>query len=74
MVFDWEKATQYVQERGWKNVKAGLSQDWRRTSGQIYENGVLNPNHGAYLRSLWATPVLKNMDTGEVVECWKHVR
>ena len=71
MVFDWEKAAQLILKSGAQEAKAGLSGDWERTGGAIFENGemVEEDETYVYLRSTWATPELE-LD-GEVIDCFK---
>ena len=50
------------------SVRLGERFSW--TAGTIYENGEPVLNHGAYLSSTWATPVIGL--GGEALECWVY--
>lgn len=58
-VFDWDKAVRLILAAKAKKASAGLAEDWGWTSGQILRDGVPVYDHGTYLSSPWATPVIK---------------
>ena len=66
--FDFAKAAQIIKERGAQEARAGLYEDWSMTSGMIFDDGKPVLDHGAYLSSIWATPVL--VIDGDEFECW----
>jgi len=68
MVFDWDKARQILEARGWPDAEAGLSSDWGCTGGQIVKDGKPYHDSYTYLASIWATPSL--LIEGEEIECW----
>lgn len=68
-VFDWERAARILVERHPNVAVAGLAEDMEWTSATVWRNGAPAPDRdGAYLFSLWATPILE-ID-GESIECW----
>ena len=69
MVFDWHKAARLIKERKPKIASAGLSQDWDKTGGVIWQDGAPVANLNTYLASKWAIPEI-NID-GVVIECMK---
>lgn len=69
MVFDWDRAAELIREHGARHAVAGLSSDMEWTAGDIFADGKPVLDGGAYLASLWATPVL--VLGGEEIECWK---
>lgn len=73
-VFDWHKAAELIRANGLLNVEAGLAEDWGYTSGYILSEGERVPKEKTYvfLASDWATPVLHDVDTDIVYECYIH--
>ena len=68
MVFDWDKAAQFIRESGAHTAYAGLCGDWEYTGDCIFKNG--EPYNGdPFLASTWATPQLE-ID-GEVFDCYR---
>jgi len=68
--FDWFKAVILIKKHDIKNADAGLVEDWSWTSGPIFRNGNIAQKEYNYLYSNWATPVLEDLDTGSLYECW----
>lgn len=68
--FDWTKAAQYLKEHSIKDAEAGLLEDLDWTQGTILSDGVPCLEHGPFLCSNWATPVLICND--ETLECWHY--
>lgn len=70
---DWHKARAICEEAIAKNpdvtIRAGLVEDWKWTSGVIYENGEYVYNY-VFGYSDWATPIV-DVD-GEEIECWTY--
>ena len=73
-VFDWDKAERIIKDIVIRNASAGLAEDWAATAGEIVVDGipVIPTECHAFLSSVWATPVLFNDDTAQVIECWKY--
>lgn len=71
MVFDWEKAARLINKHGVKSASAGLSGDWKWTSGDILINGKLVEYEysGCYLASNWARPAIEIR--GVFFDCYK---
>lgn len=69
-VFDWVKAAKIISERKPSVARAGLSQDWENTGGDIWRDGKPVPSEETYtyLSSNWATPEL-DID-GEIMDCY----
>lgn len=67
--FAWDKAARILRKRGATEASAGLEGDWGPTAGTILENGKPCMDCGAYLHSLWATPMLEIGE--ERIECWE---
>lgn len=59
------------RDLNWQNVEVGLAEDFHKTGFKIFENGkVVAPLFFANeVWSRWATPVARNMETGEVRLC-----
>lgn len=73
MVFDWNKAAEFIKQHQPKEAIAGLSMDMEYTSGVIYRDGnpiTENDFDCMYLASTWATPVLV-LDDGKEIPCFK---
>lgn len=70
-VFDWDKAAMLIKERGATSARAGLSDDWKWTGGDILRDGKPIPDGDTYtyLASTWATPELE-ID-GEIIACYR---
>ena len=71
--FDWDKAARLIKDSQVTTADAGLRSDLEWTQGTIFANGVPVDDGGAFLASLWATPVLLLPDEhGELeeVECF----
>lgn len=67
-VFDWDKASRIIRERGATSASAGLAGDWEYTGGSILEDG--QPSDGyTYLSSKWAMPELEIDD--ERIDCYR---
>lgn len=69
MVFDWDKAAQFILDSGAHEAHAGLCDDWEYTGGCIFRNGHPVKNSYTYLASTWAEPQLE-ID-GKVFDCFK---
>ena len=69
-IFDWAKAKNLIEQYNIQNVWAGLAEDWEWTSDKILVNGKWIENHGAYLSSVWATPVFISEEIK--VDCWVY--
>ena len=68
-VFDWDKATRLILERGATEAEAGLEGDWGWTGGPILEDGNPCMDSYTYLASTWATPQIE-ID-GEFIDCYR---
>jgi len=69
-VFDWEKAALILADKRIMNAEVGLDEDWGWTSDTLIADGLPNRDCGAYLHSIWATPVIK-LDDDTTIECWR---
>ena len=70
-VFDWHKAIKIIKKHKIKNCSAGLLEDENTIGVILIENKPQTKNFH-YLQSYWATPILKDMDTGKNYECWTY--
>lgn len=66
-VFDWHKAARILKERAPMEADAGLKDDMFWTAGTIWRDGKPFLEGYAYLKSIWATPILCIGD--EEIEC-----
>lgn len=73
-VFDWDKAARIIKDNDYKNVKAGLDEDWYATSDAILINGVPYMESNSFLMSNWATPIMIILDDDNdgdtAIPCW----
>ena len=60
-VFDWDKAARIIKANGYKDVRAGLSEDWFWTGGGILEDGNIVDEElfRCWVHSPWDTPVIR---------------
>ena len=65
---DREKLKDIVAQRTPQVIRAGLAEDWKCTSGVIYDGGEWVDNDFGYESSMWATPVAVIDQT--TYECW----
>ena len=78
-LFDWEKAIELLEKFKPERAEAGLHQDYHYTAGTIVEKGKILKEHGAYLGSYWATPILRIYLTNEMGDysadfpCYKQI-
>ena len=68
-IFDWMIAVDLIHLYGIKNAVAGLAEDMLFSGGAILENGEPIHDQPTFLASTWATPVLVDMDTGNIHKC-----
>lgn len=77
MVFDWNKAAQFIVERRPEEAIAGLARDMEWTSGPIFRDGAPVPEEDTYvfLASPWATPILRLIcpEADEDIPCWLYM-
>lgn len=61
MVFDWDKAAEFIKKNKPTEASAGLAGDWEWTGGPIYKDNRPVPKEKTYtyLSSTWATPELE---------------
>jgi hypothetical protein len=68
-VFDWHKAAKLILKHQPKIARAGLSEDWDWTGGEIWQDGKPVPEEDTYtfLASTHATPELVLDDKSELL-------
>lgn len=64
--FNFKLAKQIIANENIKNADGGIMEDYESTAAPILKNGVWIKNHDATINSTWGTPVLKDIDTGNV--------
>lgn len=74
---DWEKAREICIKNPTSEIQAGIAEDWKYTSGVIFDNGEYKDNEtceasecGLCVSSRWGTPAIV-IDNGEPIECSK---
>ena len=67
---DWDKCIDIIVENDLKTVQVGLEEDFEDTCGYILIDDEPVEGEFHYLESLWATPVLLDMDNEEIYPCW----
>ena len=73
-IFDEEKAIKIIKEYNIRNAYCGLKEDWGATFDTLtVEDGKVN-THGAYLESVWATPIIFDKHTGKEYDCYKVIK
>lgn len=71
---DWEEARRICEENNGYIVDAGLEEDWRWTSGTIFDGEKYVENDDVFVASTWKTPIVRvhKGDEWEKIPCFKE--
>ena len=78
-IIDWKKVFKTIKENNIKNAEVGLKFDFDETKGLLMVDGTLmyplidNSAYGIYLGSVWATPILYDLDNDISYDCYYEV-
>lgn len=78
-IIEWSKVFKTIIDNNIKNAEVGLSEDFNETKALILVNETLlyppkdTSQYCTYLDSVWATPVLYDIDNGLTYDCYKEV-